>query len=491
MPQVCLPAGPIDAIRVALIDECTDLPICGPASGYIFNCFRNFELTTNVEDGEETILRNDSGKKCFSTRTCDELTNVGMTFELLNPDYELTNLLTGQALINDGVENIGWFHTDGRRCSPWLSVELFEQVPDEVCAPGHQYRRIVIPKMRFKPVPTPGREGQMRVVSFEAASAAASISAWGEGPFGDSPFDFSGLDADIQTHIMEFFDSTVTETLEGQCGFIPVCGDDALEALWTAPGTLAITNPGGVTPEDGPFCPDPESVTVTLEDDSVVTINLPDASVTIVDCNNITIEDFGALNPTGLEVIGVSVIRDGEVVGEYDSSRGLPEGERVSVPVSDGFMELLMPGDDDTDGYIGFPGVSGCGSARFRYNCRTDAITAMFYSNGMYDGTVQRTEVVTENGTFTVPSTNEQQFDKQYYPFGSMMTVEGASTYGMEWEAFRAYDGDDNLLCEWTSLSYAGTALSWSLQSGRCSPHVNPDPGGGGIPIVNDVQVTP
>ena len=220
--QVCLPAGPIDAIRFALIDECTDIPIPGATTGYVFNCFRNLELTTNVEEGEQTILRNDSGKKCFAHRTCDELTNVGLAFELLNPDYELTSLLTGQSLINDGVENIGWFHTDGLSCGPWVSVELFEQVPDESCIPGHRYRRIVLPKLRFRPIPSNNREGQMRIVALEGTSAAASIAAWGEGPFADSPFDFGGLDADIETHIMEFFDSSITDTLEGACGFIEV-----------------------------------------------------------------------------------------------------------------------------------------------------------------------------------------------------------------------------------------------------------------------------
>lgn len=227
--QVCLPAGCIDAIRVSRVDDCTDLPIPGTNAGYLFNCFRALELTSNIEDGQETILRNDCGRKCFQTKKCDELMNITVAFELLNPDYELTNLLTGQTLINDGVENIGWYQQEGVNCSPWVCVELFEQVPDENCSADHRYRRIVIPKVRFQ-LPANTREDPFRIVPFTGVSSPASLAAWATGPFEDSPFDFSTVGPDVQTHIMEFFDSTITDTLEGTCGFIEV-GDTGLPII--------------------------------------------------------------------------------------------------------------------------------------------------------------------------------------------------------------------------------------------------------------------
>lgn len=219
--QVCLPAGCIDAIRVSIVDDCSDLASCGPLKGYVFTCFRNLELTTNIEDGTETILRNDCGKKCFQTRKPDELTNIGVAFELLNPDYELTNLLTGQPLLNDGTENIGWFQQEGATRAPWVCVELFEQIPDESCAAGHRYRRIVIPKVRFK-LPEATREDPFRVIPFSGTSAAREVRGYGEGPFFDSPFDFTQVGAGVETHYMEFFDDTISESLEGNCGLLTV-----------------------------------------------------------------------------------------------------------------------------------------------------------------------------------------------------------------------------------------------------------------------------
>jgi hypothetical protein len=221
MPQVCLPAGCVDAIRIALVDECTDEPIAGATSGYVFNCFRSLELTSNIEEGEETILRNDCGSKCWQTKKCDELTNITIALELLNPDYELTALLTGQPLINDGAENIGWYQEEGNSCSPWVSVELFEQVPDENCSAGHRYRRLVLPKVRFQ-LPGNTREDPFRIIPLTGLTAPASLAAWGDGPYNDSPFDFSALDPSIQSHYVELFDDTLTDTIEGTCGFLTV-----------------------------------------------------------------------------------------------------------------------------------------------------------------------------------------------------------------------------------------------------------------------------
>ena len=113
MAQVCLPAGCVDAIRAALVDECSDSPLAGESNGYVFNCFRNLTITKNIEDGDETVLKNDCGRKCWQTKKCDELKDINIEFELLNPDYELIALLTGQPLVNNGDENIGWYQKEG------------------------------------------------------------------------------------------------------------------------------------------------------------------------------------------------------------------------------------------------------------------------------------------------------------------------------------------------------------------------------------------
>lgn len=220
MAQVCLPAGCVDAIRFAKLDDCTDEPQAGASNGYVVNCIRNVTLTPNIEEGDETILENDCGYKCWQTKQCDELRNITVEFELLNPDYELTNLLTGQVLVNDGAENIGYYWKEGQPCHPWVSVEIFETVPDESCSTGHRYRRLVLPKVRFQP-PSFEKENPFRLVKFTGMTSPADLSAWGDGPYNDSPFDFSAV-ANTLTQYIEMYDDTITDTLAGTCGFVTV-----------------------------------------------------------------------------------------------------------------------------------------------------------------------------------------------------------------------------------------------------------------------------
>jgi hypothetical protein len=221
MSQICLPAGCVDAVRIALVDECTGVPVAGASNGYILNCVRNVTLTPNVTEGDETILEDACGNKCWQTRQCDRIDNVTVEMELLNPDYEFTNLVNGVTLVNDGVDNIGYYTDEANYCAPWVSVEIFEQIPAEACNSAVVYRRLVIPKVRFQPV-TFATEDPFRLVSLNGVSAPASISGWGDGPFNDSPFDFSAVAADVRTQYIELYDDTITSTLTGACGFTTV-----------------------------------------------------------------------------------------------------------------------------------------------------------------------------------------------------------------------------------------------------------------------------
>lgn len=221
MTQVCKPAGCIDAIRVARIDSCSDAPEAGASNGYIVNCMRNITTTSNIEEGDEVILETDCGFKCWQTKQCDELRNYTITFDLLNPDYEFLSVITGQPLINVGGENIGWYQLEGDPCFPWVSVEMFEKVPEESCTADHLYRRLVFPKVRFQ-IPSYDRENPFRIDQVTGMTSPAQLNQWGDGPYNDSPYDFSALADGIQTQRMEFYDDGITTKLTGTCGFVTV-----------------------------------------------------------------------------------------------------------------------------------------------------------------------------------------------------------------------------------------------------------------------------
>lgn len=227
MAQICLPAGCVDAVRFALIDPCTGTAVAGATNGYILNCVRNVTITPNVTEGDETILENGCGTKCWQTRKCDRLDNITVEMELLNPDYEFTSLISGDSvsLVNDGVNNIGYYNDEATNCAPWLSVEIFEQIPAEACNSAIAYRRLVLPKVRFAPVSFT-QEDPFRLVTVTGTTAPTYVAGWGgggtiSGPYNDSPFDFSGVGATVKTQYIEFQDEILTP-LVGTCGFTTV-----------------------------------------------------------------------------------------------------------------------------------------------------------------------------------------------------------------------------------------------------------------------------
>lgn len=222
MAQICAPAGCVEFARFAKVDPCTGAAIPGASNGYIVECIRNVTWNRNIEEGEKTILQTDCKKICWQNQECDDLIDYTLNFELLNPDYELQELLSSMPLITDGGgDNIGIKDVTSVDCLPWITTELFEQVPSDQCEAGYEVRRIVFPKLRFQ-IPENDKEGQMRILSFQGTTSPSPTAGYATGPFEDSPVDFSTASADERSHKLEFFDTIDLSTLSGNCGYITV-----------------------------------------------------------------------------------------------------------------------------------------------------------------------------------------------------------------------------------------------------------------------------
>lgn len=221
MAQVCSPAGCVRFVRFAKVDPCTGSAIPGATNGYIAECIRNVTWNRNIEEGDTTILQTDCKKICWQTQECDDLINYQLEFELLNPDYELQELITSMPLITDGGDSVGIKDVTEVDCLPWLTVELFEEVPTDHCATGFEVRRVVFPKIRFM-IPENDKENQFRILSFQGKTSPSPTAGFGTGPFEDSAIDFSGAAADERSHKLEYFDTIDLSTLSGNCGYITV-----------------------------------------------------------------------------------------------------------------------------------------------------------------------------------------------------------------------------------------------------------------------------
>src|SRR3990172_5155756 len=107
MTQVCRPAKCIEAIRVALLDSCTFDPICGPLKGYAMGCIIEPEWSPEIEEGEESIVKDNCGNICLRDDRCDLTKRLNIEFKIKEPDAEFLSLIEGNPLIVDAGTSIG------------------------------------------------------------------------------------------------------------------------------------------------------------------------------------------------------------------------------------------------------------------------------------------------------------------------------------------------------------------------------------------------
>jgi hypothetical protein len=230
MTQICAPKGCYFLARVYEVDQCTFAPVPGAANGYAFECFRNGESVPNVTEGNPVSLNNECGKSCWKTQVCDRTEAYDISFELLNPDWELTGLLTGNTLITDPLDptsTVGYKTVEDNDCKPYVGLELFSRIPAGTCDDhGIEVRREIYVVRFGEPVEsaeTDADQVTFRTLTFTGTSSPYNPDAYGDGPFNDSYIDFTGDTESV--HRIEFDDTIDPDTLEATCGLIPVLAD--------------------------------------------------------------------------------------------------------------------------------------------------------------------------------------------------------------------------------------------------------------------------
>lgn len=220
MTQTCYSAGCVSVGRVALVDDCTNVPVAGANNGYAFGGITAVTWEPVVEDGETTTVKDMCGNICVRDLQCDQTVGYNVEITLCRPDNELVSLVTGEPTILDGDGNtIGYFQLDDSNCAPFVSLELFEKLPESACTAGVQFRRIIFPKIRITQT-APERQGPIRLLKLAGTAESGLGSGWDDGPFQDSPVDFSTLmTADQRFFMAEVYDDTAPTA---NCGYIAV-----------------------------------------------------------------------------------------------------------------------------------------------------------------------------------------------------------------------------------------------------------------------------
>lgn len=224
MTQTCRPAKCVEAVRLALLDQCTLEPLPGVQNGAVFGCVIDPDWDPDIEEGAESTVKDDCGRLCLQDTRCDITKQWNLQFKVAYPSPELISLLTGDPLMVDTTDpenplSVGVRHLS-RGCSPYLFVEMFERSDDCGDDGSPLYYRHVFPASRLKWTGNE-REGVFRLIQIEGKTRSVLTDAIGTGPYLDIP-----PDATLSTGPTErvdylwFEDTTTLPDLE--CGFVEV-----------------------------------------------------------------------------------------------------------------------------------------------------------------------------------------------------------------------------------------------------------------------------
>lgn len=221
MTQVCRPAKCIEAIRVALLDQCGITPQDGPLRGYAMGCIIDADWSPEIEEGDESIVKSDCGEICLQDLRCDQTKRHNLEFKIKNPDPEFQALIEGDNLITSGGVSIGVQHL-ASHCAPWLFVELFEKT-DECDPQGVPiYYRHVFPKTRLKWTGNE-KEGIFRLPQIEGKTQPVLLTDVADGPYNDIPAAAIAAPAGSRSDYFWFEDTQLPVV---QCGAITVPAQD-------------------------------------------------------------------------------------------------------------------------------------------------------------------------------------------------------------------------------------------------------------------------
>lgn len=243
--QTCRPAKCIEAIRVAKLDPCTLAPVPGLLNGYAIGCIIDPNWTPEIEEGEESIVKDNCGNICLRDDRCDLTKRWNLEFKIKDPDKEFLSLIEGNPLIVDGGGNsIGVRQLSYGACSPWLFVELFEKTDSCDAGGDAVYLRHIFPAARLKWTGNE-REGVFRILQIEGKTRDVLTDSIGSGPFHDIvPATAIVGASDTERIDYVWFEDDFVPTI--QCGAIEV--PDPVEILSVAQdeGTseLVITGTG-------------------------------------------------------------------------------------------------------------------------------------------------------------------------------------------------------------------------------------------------------
>lgn len=137
-------------MRVTKLDTC-GRPVAGAANKVVTAGFIELNLSAQVEEGEEILVRNACGQICVNDPGCPELSHYEVELQLCNVDFDLVTLMmpTARRIVNRAGETIGFADGTTVSCDAGVAIEIWTNVfSDAGCAAGQtsqDYGYILLP----------------------------------------------------------------------------------------------------------------------------------------------------------------------------------------------------------------------------------------------------------------------------------------------------------------------------------------------------------
>lgn len=184
------------ALRVTRLDSCCQ-PTTGTTCDYaVSESFVTLNLTAEIEEPDEFIVKLANGKLCINETGCATLKRFNVEIEICNADPDLFEIISGVTVVTDYNGDAVGFQVDQDlgECNKF-SLEFWTKVVGDQCVDPNsgaaQYLYWLLPCL------SNGRVGDITIengpLTWTLSAEAVPSSVWGRGPYNVVPENAANL----------------------------------------------------------------------------------------------------------------------------------------------------------------------------------------------------------------------------------------------------------------------------------------------------------
>ena len=210
------------AVRVTSLDECGAVPASPTGRFVASDGFVSVTLSSELETGDEFIVKNANGALCVNERSPDTLKRLNVEVVWCQVDPDLFALITGYPVELDGTDAVGFRVQEGNAETNWALEVWTGLAGSDACAGGGGacYGYLLVPFI------TGATLGDLTIenaaANFTTTGYTKVGSGWGAGPFDVIGDPATGLEDPIGATDLALLRETCVAPPASACGSVAV-----------------------------------------------------------------------------------------------------------------------------------------------------------------------------------------------------------------------------------------------------------------------------